>query len=335
VYSNSEIANHLTDIATAYEIKRKNRFKIEAYQNASDTISSYPENLFDLWLKDPKILDAIPNIGPSILKKIDYLFRYNKPYPKLETVFKDIHPAVFTFTKINGIGPLVAYKLTKNLKFSRNSTRSLDQLISYCQKNKIRNIPSFGEKSEKLILNNTLAFLGRQNRLPLSEAQKLAKDIISYLKKKFPNINFIPLGSLRRQSTTVGDIDLAAASNSPEDIIKYFLQYPNLVQIINQGKNKASIRLIHDIHIDLMIKPVSSFGALLQHFTGSRQHNILLRRHALKLGLSLSEYGIKEIKTGVTHRFDNEIDFYNFLGLKFIPPQERLGKDEIEKYKLT
>jgi DNA polymerase (family 10) len=84
-----------------------------------------------------------------------------------------------------------------------------------------------------------------------------------------------------------------------------------------------------------MIKPVSSFGALLQHFTGSRQHNILLRRHALKLGLSLSEYGIKEIKTGVTHRFDNEIDFYNFLGLKFIPPQERLGKDEIEKYKLT
>lgn len=333
-FSNSKISEYLTDIATAYEIKNKGRFRIVAYENAADTVLTYPENLYELWQKDPKNLDAIPNIGPSILKKIDYLFRFNKIYPRLKPVFKNIHPAVFTFTKINGIGPLIAHKLTQTLKFSKNPTKALDQLISYCQKNKIKNIPSFGEKSQESILKNTLSFLGRQNRMPLKTAQKLASKIIRFLHHRFPDTEFIPLGSLRRQSKTVGDIDIAAASNKCEEIIQYFLQYPEIIQVIAQGKNKASLRLLHDIHIDLMIKPISSFGALLQHFTGSRQHNILLRRHALKLGYSLSEYGIKNLKTGIIHRFSDETKFYNFLNLKYIPPSERLGESELEKYKM-
>jgi len=331
-FSNSQVAEYLTNIATAYEIKNKGRFRIVAYQNAAETALTYPENLFELWLKNPKNLDSVPNIGPSILKKIDYLFRYQKPYPKLKTIFKNIHPAVFTFTKINGVGPLIAQKLTQTLKFSKNPTKALDQLISYCQKNKIKNIPSFGEKSQESILKNTLSFLGRQNRMSLKTAQSLAAKIIRYLHNRFPDTEFTPLGSLRRQSDSVGDIDIAAAAVNSQEIINYFLQYPEIIQVIAQGKNKASLRLLHDIHVDLMIKPVSSFGALLQHFTGSRQHNILLRRHALKLGYSLSEYGIKDLKTGIIHKFNNETKFYNFLKLKYIPPQERLGEGELEKY---
>jgi DNA polymerase (family 10) len=331
-FSNFQVSEYLTNIATAYEIKNKNRFRIVAYENAADTVLTYPENLFELWKKDTNSLDSVPNIGPSILKKIDYLFRFGKPYPKLIVIFKDIHPAVFTFTKINGIGPLIAHKLTQTLSFSKNPTKALNQLISYCRKNKIKNIPSFGEKSQKSILNNTLSFLGRQKRMPLITAQKLANKIISYLHSRFPDTEFITLGSLRRQSETIGDIDIAAASINPEEIIQYFLNYPEIVQVISQGKNKASLRLLHDIHVDLMIKPPSSFGALLQHFTGSRQHNILLRRHALKLGYSVSEYGIKSLKTGILHRFNNEEKFYNFLNLKLIPPKDRLGELELEKY---
>jgi len=333
-YSNAQVSEYLTNIATAYEIKNKGRFRIVAYENAADTVLTYPENLFELWQKDPKNLDAVPNIGPSILKKIDYLFRFHKIYPRLKPVFKDIHPAVFTFTKINGIGPLIAHKLTETLKFSKDPSRSLNQLILYCQKGKIKNIPSFGEKSEESILNNTLSFLGRQSRMPLKTAKTLADKVISYLHSRFPNTEFVPLGSLRRLSDTVGDIDIAAASNDPEDIIDYFLQYPEIVQVIARGKNKASLRLLNDIHVDLMVKPEASFGALLQHFTGSRQHNILLRRHALKLGYSLSEYGIKDLKTGKINKFSDEKKFYNFLGLKFIPPPERLGEGELEKYKV-
>ncbi|MCX6726737.1 MAG: hypothetical protein NTY75_02865 [Candidatus Shapirobacteria bacterium] len=334
-YSNAQVSEYLTNIATAYEIKHKTRFQIVAYENAADTILTYPEDLYSLWLKDPKSLDNIPNIGPSILKKIDYLFKTGKPYPALKPVFAGIHPVVFTFTKINSIGPLIAEKLTQNLKFPHNPTKALDQLVIYAQKNKIKNIPTFGEKSEAMILENTLAFLGRKERLPLKTAQNLAKKIIDYLKTKFPDTEFIPLGSLRRQSATVGDIDIAAASNTPKPIIQFFLQYPDTIQIIASGNNKASIRLIHDLHIDLMIKPSRSFGALLQHFTGSRQHNILLRKHALKLGFSLSEYGIKDLKTKKIHRFADEKTFYNFLHLNFIPPTDRLGELELEKYKLN
>lgn len=332
--TNTEISEYLTNIATAYTIKHKSRFRIIAYENAADTILSYPESLYRLWQKDPKLLDSIPNIGPAILKKIDYLFKTGKPYPALKKIFIGIHPAVFTFTKINGIGPEIAHKLTSKLKFSKDPSRALDQLVSYCQKNKIKNIPTFGEKSQESILQNSLSFLGRQNRMPLSIAQKLADKIVSYLHSGFPDIDFIPLGSLRRQTITVGDIDIACASNKVTDIIDFFLQYPDTIQVIVKGKNKASIRLLHDIHVDLMVKPPASFGALLQHFTGSRQHNILLRKHALKLGFSLSEYGIKDLKTGLIHQFTNEADFYTFLKLKYIPPQERTGENELQKYKM-
>lgn len=333
-FSNLQVSEYLSKIATVYEIKNKDRFRIMAYQNAADTIQNYPEKLFNLWQKDPKNLDYVPHVGPSILKKIDYLFKTGKIYPSLKKVFIDIHPAVFTFEKINGIGPLVAHKLTQTLKFSRNSIKALDQLIAYCQKGKIRNIPSFGEKSEESILNNTLSFLGRQKRMSYKKAKDLSDKIISYLQSRFPETNFIPLGSLRRHSDTIGDIDIATASNKSSEIIDHFLKYPDIIQIIARGKNKASIRLLHDVHIDLMIKPASSFGALLQHFTGSRQHNILLRRHALKLGYSLSEYGIKEIKTGILHKFSDEKSFYSFLKLKYIPPEKRVGGVELEEYKM-
>jgi DNA polymerase (family X) len=333
-YTNAEVSEFLTNIATAYEINGKGRFEIIAYENAADTVLTYPESLFNLWLKNPKSLDDIPNIGEGILKKIDYLFKTGQLYPSLKPIFAGIHPAVFTFTKINGIGPIIASKLTQNLQFSRHPDRALEQLVTYCQHNKVKTIPTLGEKSQSSIFDNTLSFLGRKNRMPLSVAQKLSQKIIAYLKAKFPDIEFIPLGSLRRLSPTIGDIDIAAASTKEREIINYFLAYPDAVQTIAKGKNKASIRLLHDVHVDLMVKPPSGFGALLQHFTGSRQHNILLRKHALKLGFSLSEYGIKDLKTGVIHHLANETDFYRFLGLQLIPPPERVGENELEKYKV-
>jgi len=331
-YTNTEVAEYLQNIATAYEIKHKNRFRIDAYQNAADTISSYPKNIYQLWLQDKKILDDVPNIGPGIIKKLDYLFTHHQIYPKLVPIFKSIHPSVFTFTKINGIGPIIAHKLTQQLKFSPKPTKALGQLIDYAQTHQIQTIPGFGQKSESQILDNTLSFLGRKNRMPLLTAVKLADQIINYLHQKFPQTKFIPLGSLRRQATTIGDIDIAAASTNPAPILNYFTQYPDIVTIIAQGSNKASIKLPRDVHIDLMIKPLQSFGALLQHFTGSRQHNIILRKHALKLGYSLSEYGIKNIKTGRVYQFDSEKKFYNFLNLKLIPPNKRVGEDELSRY---
>lgn len=333
--SNLELAELLTNIATVYKIKRQNHFETVAYENAADTVISYPKNIHNLWQKDPASLDSIPNIGPGIAKKIDYYFKTKQFYPSLKPIFAHISPVVFTFTKINGVGPLTAYKLSQHLKFSPKPAKALDQLLSYAQKGKIRNIPTLGKKSETVIYNNTLAFLGRKKRLPLSWAKKFSAKIINFLNSKFPKVTFIPLGSLRRQSPSVGDIDIAGAAKQSKPILDHFVSYPDTLQIIARGSHKASIRLPHDIHIDLMIKPPASFGALLQHFTGSRQHNIILRKHALKLGYSLSEYGIRDLKTKKLYRFDTEEKFYRFLKLKYIPPPKRLGENELDKYQMV
>jgi DNA polymerase (family 10) len=332
-YTNAEIAEFLTNIATAYEIKKKNFFRIVSYQNAADTILTYPKSVQEVWEKDRQALDNVPGIGKHIMEKLDYLFKNHKYHPHVIQAFKGIHPAVFTFTKINSIGPKVAYVLTENLKFSKDPLKSLDQLIKYAKNGKIKDLPRFGEKSEAQILENTLHFLGQHRRMSFDEANQVAKNIIDYMNQKFPQVEFIPLGSLRRHSPTVGDIDIAAKSNQTKEILDYFINYPENIQTITKGVKKASIRIYHDIRVDLMVQPEITFGSLLQHFTGSRQHNILLRRYAQELGFSVSEYGIKNLKTGEIKTFKNEPDLYHFLKLEYIEPEKRVGESEIEKAK--
>lgn len=333
-YTNEDIYQLLNKIAIAYEIKNKSFFQIKAYQNAAENIQNYPQNIYSVWKKDPSSIDEIPGIGDSILKKIDYLFSKNKLHPHIIEIFQDLHPAIFIFTKINGIGPKIAQKLTENLKFSQNEELALKQLIDYAKKGKIRNIEGMGEKSEKQILENTLSFYGNTSRIPLTQAQKIAKPILSYLQNEFPKTEFYLLGSLRRESSAIGDIDIAAKSEEPQPILTYFTNYPPSLQTIIKGEKKASIKLQDNIRVDLMVQPKDTFGSLLQHFTGSKQHNIKLREYANKLGYSLSEYGIKDNKTKEVKQFDNEKDFYNFLGLKFIPPKDRIGENEIYEAKL-
>lgn len=333
-YTNAEIAEFLQKIATAYEIKGKSYFRTTSYQNAADTILTYPESVFEVWQKNPKALDSIPGIGDSILKKLDYLFRHNKPSDSVLKSLKNIHPAVFTLTKINSIGPKTAHVLTQNFKFDkRDAIRAVDQLVEYAKAGKIRVIPHLGEKSENSILENSLLFLGQHKRMSFSEAKKVSDKIINYLRQKFANIEFYPLGSLRRMAESVGDIDIAAKSEKSEEILNYFIDYPESIQTIVKGPKKASIRVKNDIRIDLMVQPAATFGSLLQHFTGSKQHNIELRKYAQTLMYSLSEYGIKNVKTGKTYEFADEKSFYNFLRLCYIEPKDRLGEDEIEKAK--
>lgn len=328
-YSNQEIAELLQNIATVYEIKKKNFFRIKSYQDAAETILTYPKSVYQLWLKNPKLFDNIPGIGPNIFRKVTYLFETGKLHPHIIRAFKGISPLVFTFTKINGIGPKTAYTLTKKLKFSKNPIKALDQLIKYCQQGKIRNWPHFGLKSEASILENTQAFLGQSRRMPYTEAKEKSDKLINYLHQKFPQTEIYALGSLRRHSLTIGDIDLAVKSKNSKEILDYFLQYPENIQTIDRGNKKASIIIYPDIRVDIMVQPAKNFASLLQHFTGSRQHNILLRKYAISLGYSVSEYGIKNLKTGKIYTFENEEKLYNFLKLCYIEPEQRIGDKEI------
>lgn len=318
-YTNVEIAQFLEKIAVAYEIKNKNRFRIIAYQTAAEYIKSYPKSLEEIWRKNKMDLDNVPGIGEAILKKLDYLFTHHQYPPKVKALFKSIDPAVFVLNEVNTIGPKTAAKLVKEIKFPRDKEKIIEKLIAYAKKN-----------NKPTLLKNAQDFLGIAKRIPLKDAQAISNEIIKYLKNKFPNLLIIPLGSIRRLSETIGDIDLAAQSDQNQEILDYFVNYPKSFGTFDRGPKKASIKLENNLRLDLMIQPQKSWGSLLQHFTGNRQHNILLRRHALKMGLSISEYGIKDLKTGKLHTFTNEPDLYNFLNLNYIKPQDRLGEHEIE-----
>lgn len=195
-------------------------------------------------------------------------------------------------------------------------------------------IEGFAEQSEKDILAGIAEFGRREERMLLPYASKLADKIIGYL-RKHPNIEEVySLGSLRRCCATIGDIDLAVKTKKAKEVIDYFVKYPETKKVVNKGKAKAAIRLKNGRKVDFRAQE-SSFGAMLQYFTGSKHHNIHLREIGQKKGLSLSEYGIK-VK-GKLKKFANERDFYRFLGMNWIPSELREDAGEIEasqKHKL-
>src|SRR3972149_1054232 len=192
----------------------------------------------------------------------------------------------------------------------------------------IVHIEGFGEDSQSAIIKSIAEFRGRSRRMLLPVAQEIADSVIEWLSKS-PHVKRAdPLGSLRRQASTVGDVDISAASDNSAAVIEHFGRYPKKSRVLEAGQHTSSLILGNGYQVDLMIQPPDSYGSLLQHFTGSKHHNILLREFALKKGYSLSEYGIRKLSKSLT-KFSDEESFYNFLGLQYIPPELREGHDEI------
>ena len=318
-FSNKQIARLLKSIAVAYTIKGGHNFKVIAYENASDSVEHATSEVRDLW--ESNRLDTIPGVGESIQKHLDELFKTGN-VKHFDEIKKGINPLVFKLTDIRGFGPKTAYQLVSGLKIN-----SIKQLIEKAKKREIQKLPGFGEKSEKEILES-ISKHKDQTRFLLNEAFTVAERVLAYLRKLPECERAEPLGSLRRMVATVGDIDIAVASKKPEIIISHFKKYKETIKVLEAGPRKASILLLGGMQVDLMVEDPQGFGALLQHFTGSKYHNIHLREIALKKGYSLSDYGIK--KKGKLLRFKTEEDFYGFLGMDWIIPEMREDAGELE-----
>ncbi|MBI4157338.1 hypothetical protein HY502_00625 [Candidatus Woesebacteria bacterium] len=320
--TNLEIAELLRAVAASYQLKdeKKNRFKIIAYQRVADAVEHATSELKDLW--DDGKLEELPGIGPSIAKHLDSLFRTGKS-EHFDSVMEGLPPSMFEFMKVPGIGAKTGYRLAKELKL-----KNLKELKEAARKGKIATLPGFGEESERDIIKGIEESKGKVRRLLLPYATEVAQGILNWLSVNTLVKKVEPLGSLRRKAATVGDIDIAVATDKPKEVLKYFTEYPDAQRVIELGEATAGIVAAGGIHIDLMVQPPSSFGSLLQHFTGSKHHNIALREYAQKKGLSLSEYGIK--KDQKRYRFATEEEFYGFLGLEWIPPELREDQGEIE-----
>jgi len=303
-FTNLEIAELLRDVAASYQLQdeKENRFKIIAYETAAAAVEHASGELKDLW--DEGKLKDVPGVGESIAGHLDELFKtgHVKHFKKL---MKDYPKLMFRLLKIQGIGPKTAYKLVKEGSIPKEVKEKLEDVE------------------------------GKPTRHLLSYAWERASEVIEWLKKIKEAKRVDPLGSLRRKASTIGDIDIAVATDNPEVVINHFVKFPKAQKILEKGEKTASILLPGDVQVDLMVQPPESYGSLLQHFTGSKHHNIALREYALKKGLSLSEYGIKTAysvqRTGNRLKtFKTEEELYKFLGLAWIPPELREDAAELE-----
>jgi DNA polymerase (family 10) len=303
-YTNLEIAELLRDVAASYQLQdeKKNKFRIIAYERAADAIEHASSELKDLW--DENKLKDVPGVGESIAEHLDELFKTGH-VKHFEDLMKDYPKIMFRLLKIQGIGPKTAYKLVKEGSIPKEVKEELKEVES------------------------------KPARHLLPYVWERSSEVIEWIKKIKEAKRIDPLGSLRRKASTIGDIDIAVATDSPSVVIEHFVKFPKLTKILEKGDKTASILLPGDVQVDLMVQPLKSYGSLLQHFTGSKHHNIALREYSLKKGFSLSEYGIKKIgeKGGKIKEFSNEEGFYKFLGLEWIPPELREDTGEIEASK--
>lgn len=327
--TNGEIAQLLRRVAAAYQILGENRFKIIAYDRAADSIEHLTSEAKDLW--DNQKLSDISGIGDAIAKHLDELFRTGS-VQHFMSVFKKVPAAVFPLLSVPGLGPKKAYKLVTELKLD-NAAHALDDLEKAIRAGRVAPLESFGEKSQRDILGAIATYrrgLTKENRMELLHADSIAQEVIQHLRKHDSVERVDSLGSLRRRVATIGDVDIAVATKKSDALIDHFLQFPH-EKLIERGPKGATLLLHNGRQVDLRVQKPKSYGAMLQYFTGSKNHNIKLRSYALQKGMSLNEYGIKNVKTGQLHEFTSEESFYRALGLPFISPELREDKGEIEQ----
>jgi DNA polymerase (family X) len=333
---NKSIATVLYETADLLEIDGQDSFRIRSYRNAAQAIENLTEQIKDI-VGEPKKVLAIPGIGKGMLQNLQELFRDGQLGMQNE-LLKKYNPSMLQLLKIQGLGPK-----TIALIWSAYQVCDVDGVEKLAREGKIRELPRLGEKHELKLLKAIEDYRRISGRFLIDAAEAEAEKLTEYL-AKFPGFDKItPAGSLRRGRETAGDLDIlatGAACCSAEDrekAVQYVAQYPSLMSIIAQGDNKISFRLRSDMQVDVRLLPPESFGAAMQYFTGSKAHNVALRQRALKMGYTLNEYSLADLKTEKPVAGKTEEEIYAKLGLDYIPPElrENLGEiDAAEKHTL-
>lgn len=326
-FSNTEIVQILKEVVAAMEVKGDSFFKIRAYHTAIISIETLTNSVLELW--ENKRLGEIPGVGQALIDHINELFTTGR-VREFDKKKEGLPEGMFELIGLRKVGAKTAYKLASAFGLKHRDT-ALDEVKKLAQAGKIRELDGFSEKSEANILDaieNLKMNKSEKKRTLLAVAEKVVDRVRSYMLSN-PNIEYCEaMGSFRRRSPTIGDIDFAVASNDIEGAIAYFLKFPEIREILSQGDKKASVVLNNDLQVDLRVIQKKELGSMLQYFTGNMQHNVILRQYALQNNMSLSEYGIKY--KDKLEEFAHEEDFYKRLGLQYIAPELRHGRNEID-----
>jgi DNA polymerase (family 10) len=321
-YSNHEIATILSEIGQMLELKDENKFKVIAYENAANTVRTYPHDLAAIYEESGMMgLDAIEDIGEKISQKLSTLFATGR-LAYYERLKEQTPPLQLVLLGITGIGPQTAKKLTIILK-----PKNLSDL-----KRKLQTKTAVTHFGQKTIENISAALQERRHeeRHLLSEVEPVVISILEFLHSLPEVVEADAAGSLRRRKETIGDIDFVVASKDRRATVAAFGLASFVRRVISAGLGQTTI--LHDsgFQIDLELVPPAEYGSLLQHFTGGKEHNVALRTWAEGQGWSLSEKGITNIKTKKLKQYATEESFYAALKMAWIPPELRENQGEIE-----
>jgi len=326
---NKAIANILYETADLLEIDGQDSFRIRSYRNAAQAIENLSDQIKDI-IGEPKKVLAIPGIGKGMLVNLQELFKDGALAVQAD-LLKKYHPSMLQLLKIQGLGPK-----TIALIWSAYKVCDVDGVEKLAREGKIRELPRMGEKHEQKLLKAIEDYRRISGRFLIDTAEAEATKLTEYL-AKFPGIDRItPAGSLRRGRETVGDLDILVTGDAccseaaRAQAVQYIAKYPPLMSTIAQGDNKISFRLRSDMQVDVRLLPPESFGAAMQYFTGSKAHNVALRQRALKMGFTLNEYSLADLKTEKPVAGKTEEEIYAKLKLDYVPPELRENLGEID-----
>lgn len=322
---NKDVKDVFNKIADMLELKGENAFRIRAYRNAARTIGSLSESVQKKIDKGDD-LSQLSGIGKDLAGKIEHLVKTGS-CPMLEDLEKEMPPALTQMMKIEGLGARRVKEIYEELDI-----KTVEDLKKAAEHNKIRDLEGFGKKTEEKILKEIERLQsGEQKRMKISEAEEIADSLVAYLKKSKSIKDIVVAGSFRRRKETIGDLDILVTckKGGKDTVMDRFVKYDEVEDVISKGKNRSTIRLTSGIHVDLRVLPQVSYGAALHYFTGSKAHNIAVRKRGVERGLKINEYGVfKNEDDRIAGETEQEV--YDAVELPYIEPELREDRGEIK-----
>lgn len=318
---NMEIAEKFTKLANLLEIEGANPFRVRAYRNASRTIGGLSKNISDL-IANGDDLTELPGIGEDLAEKIQTIVKTGE-LPLLKEIESRTPPILNELMKIEGLGPKRVQAIYKKL-----GIKSINDLKYAIEKGRLRKLGGFGEKIEQKILQGIQHLDQYVLRIKLADTLPIVTSLTRYL-KTIKGIDEIECaGSFRRRKETVGDLDILVTAEEGKKIIDRFVKFDEIADIVSQGETRSTVHLHSGIQVDLRVVPKKSYGAALLYFTGSKEHNIAIRKIAVQKKLKINEYGVFKGNKQIAGK--TETDVYRQIGLSFIEPELREDRGEIE-----
>ena len=322
---NREIARLLWETADLMEIAGEDSFRILSYRNGATAVEGYPERIEDI-LGDPerKVTD-IPGIGKGLSQVLSEIVERGS-CDRRDHLLEKFPPTALEFLKIQGLGPKGIALIFEHYRVS-----TIDELERLCREQKLRVLPRMGAKLEEKVLRSISQYRQRTGRYLLSYAEGVAQELAAVFHEVRGVEAVTPAGSLRRGRETVGDLDLLVTGPNPTAVLDRFIAYPSVEEVLSRGENKASAKVGREgLQVDVRALAPESFGAAMQYFTGSKDHNVAVRTRAVKMGFKLSEYGLFRVADDSKVAGETEAQIYEALGLGWIPPELRENSGEVE-----